>query len=247
MSRTDCRPAPKLGRVPDGHTKKGCDACQAIANQKADTFLVDVMLPQLKSPTSSQDGLNGTVIPPPWVTEYDPRETWSSKTSTQQSLVFYYGNMGPQNLVCDHVTLEIRYVVDWENAGYFEEEFLHIWAVTGDSGLDGKVDLRHRTACLQRRSSRPIQVPSAHSAAESLVDKQLVRAEPSNMVHPRTRQLRISAGEPRCGGQRTTQREANTPPCQAPICMYLRANPLGASYWALAAAEIDSQREPVTC
>lgn len=130
-----CRQAPH-GRVPDGHTLKNCTACQAIANRNAERFITDIMLPQLKSLTSSQTGLNGIVIPPPWVTEYDRRETWSSKTSTQQSFVFCHGDLGPQNLMCDPVTLEILHVVDWENAGYLEEEFLHIWAVDRDTYLD---------------------------------------------------------------------------------------------------------------
>lgn len=94
------------------------------------------MLPQLKRLTSSQTGLNGAVIPSPWVTEYDRRDTWSSKTSAWQSFVFCHGDLGPQNLMCDPVTLEILWVVDWENAGYFPEEFLQLWAVDRDRYLD---------------------------------------------------------------------------------------------------------------
>ncbi|KAJ2902925.1 uncharacterized protein MKZ38_010656 [Zalerion maritima] len=78
-------------------------------------------------------GLNGVVIPSPWVTEYDRRENWASKTSEEESYVFCHGDLGPQNLMCGPVTLEIVWVVDWENAGYLEEEFLHLWAVEGNN------------------------------------------------------------------------------------------------------------------
>ncbi|KAI0472793.1 hypothetical protein GGR56DRAFT_582819 [Xylariaceae sp. FL0804] len=148
--------APPNGNLPAGHTQKKCTACQTIANQNAERFIKELMLPELRRLTSSQTGLDGTVIPSPWVTEYDRRETWtpkrfpsssssSSSTATtttttrgQQSSSFFFchGDLGPQNLLCDPVTLEIRWVVDWENAGYFEEQFLDLWAVERDKYLD---------------------------------------------------------------------------------------------------------------
>jgi aminoglycoside phosphotransferase len=134
-----CRQAPTNGSngyPPAGHTQKQCTACQTIANQNAERFITEFMLPELRRLTSSQTGLNGTVIPSPWVTEYDRRETWTSKTSTWQSFVFCHGDLGPQNLMCNPVTLQIQWVVDWENAGYFEEQFLDLWAVDRDKYLD---------------------------------------------------------------------------------------------------------------
>lgn len=131
-----CRQAPTNGCIPAGHTQKQCAACQTIANQNAERFITKFTLPELRRLTSSQTGLNGTVIPSPWVTEYDLREIWTSKTSASQSFVFCRGDLGPQNLMCDSNTLEIQWVVDWENAGFFEERFLDLWAVDRDKYLD---------------------------------------------------------------------------------------------------------------
>ena len=56
-----------------GHQTVNCTDCQARANQNATTFIQTIVLPQLASFKSNQTGLNGSVIPPPWVTEEDGR------------------------------------------------------------------------------------------------------------------------------------------------------------------------------
>lgn len=81
-------------------------------------------------------GFNGSVIPPPWVTEHDRRPEWIPKVRDQLAFVFCHGDLGPQNLMCDPETLEIRWVIDWENAGFYDEEFLHLWAVDSNHYYD---------------------------------------------------------------------------------------------------------------
>ncbi|KAG9243654.1 hypothetical protein BJ878DRAFT_391266, partial [Calycina marina] len=63
-----CRQEPNHEVVPDSHTKKNSTVCQTTANQNAERFTKESMLPQLKRLKSSQNGLNGVVILPPWVT-----------------------------------------------------------------------------------------------------------------------------------------------------------------------------------
>ncbi|KAL5319316.1 hypothetical protein ACEPPN_012367 [Leptodophora sp. 'Broadleaf-Isolate-01'] len=128
-----CRQLPIYGYLLDGHQKKDCGACQAVANENAANFIRETMLPQLAALRSSVSGFNGVVIPPPWVTEHDRRADWIPKVLDQPVFVFCHGDLGPQNLMCDLKTLEIRWVIDWENAGFFEEEFLHLWAVDSNS------------------------------------------------------------------------------------------------------------------
>ncbi len=86
-------------------------------------------MPQLKALRSDTTGLNGIVIPMPWITEFDRRAAWESKKSKEKSNVFCHGDGGPQNIMCDPVTLMPRWVVDWENAGYYPEEFADQWCM----------------------------------------------------------------------------------------------------------------------
>ncbi|KAL2068979.1 hypothetical protein VTL71DRAFT_15317 [Oculimacula yallundae] len=127
-----CRQSLENGLIPKGHTKRCCKACEDIAVRNAESFITQIMIPQLKALRSSKTGLNGTVIPSPWVTESDRRHIWPCKTSPTPCFVFCHGDLGPQNILCDPRTLQVSYVVDWENAGYFEEEFLQLWRVKED-------------------------------------------------------------------------------------------------------------------
>jgi aminoglycoside phosphotransferase len=117
------RQLPLYGSLLDGHKEKKCGACQASANKNAATFITKTMLPQLAALRPNVSGFNGSVIPPPWVTEHDRRAEWKSKVRDQLDFVFCHGDLGPQNLLCDPQTLEVRWVIDWENAGFFEDEF----------------------------------------------------------------------------------------------------------------------------
>jgi hypothetical protein len=38
--------------------------------------------------------------------------------------------------MCDPETLQIGWAIDWENAGFYDEEFLHLWAVDSNRYYD---------------------------------------------------------------------------------------------------------------
>lgn len=132
-----CCQEPVDGRLPDGHQLKKCSACQEMANQNASTFIRETPLPQLKALRSNVSGLNGTVTPPPWVTEYDRRETWKSKTSKiDDAFGFCHEDLGSQNVLMDPGTLLVSGVVDLENAGFYPDEFADQWSLDVKSYYD---------------------------------------------------------------------------------------------------------------
>lgn len=75
-----CRRLPSSGGLLDGHRNKNCIAYQTMANENATTFIQETLLPQLAALKSSVSGLNGVIIPPPWVTEHDRREAWFQRS-----------------------------------------------------------------------------------------------------------------------------------------------------------------------
>ncbi len=121
----------------DQHANLGkCERCRTIAMANADAFVHDVVYPALERLRSDQTGLDGTVIPPHWIAEGDAREDWPAKKSdaisggSSQPFVFCHGDLVYHNLLIDPITLEVKYLVDWECAGFFPEEFLHIFSRT---------------------------------------------------------------------------------------------------------------------
>ncbi len=119
------------GLPPLGHLEKKCTACRSAANTKADCFVRDTMLPQLAVLQSPVSGLDGVVIPPPWVTEVDRRAEWRPKATNGDGevFVFCHEDLGPQNILCDPLTLEVVSVVDWENVGFYDRRFVDLWVV----------------------------------------------------------------------------------------------------------------------
>lgn len=115
-----------------GHQAKNCTLCRQIAEANATNFIQKMMIPQLSYLISYQTGLNGTVIPPPWVTEHDRREEWPVKFSDTEAFFFNHGDLTAHNIMCNPYTLEVKCVFDWENGGYLPEEYLHMWAVNLD-------------------------------------------------------------------------------------------------------------------
>lgn len=99
-----------------------CESCKNQAEKNADDFIRDVVLPELKKiPKECNMGLNGTVIPPPFVCQFDERPHWPVKTSTEPVFSFLHGDLGPNNILCDRETLLPVAVIDWEYAGFFPE------------------------------------------------------------------------------------------------------------------------------
>lgn len=58
------------------------------------------------------------------------------KIRDERAFVFCHSDLSPYNLMCDPKTLKITYVVDWEIAGFYDEEFLHLWTVDKKSYYD---------------------------------------------------------------------------------------------------------------
>jgi hypothetical protein len=75
-------------RMPQFHFTDGpCEDCWEIAYSPANKFVRETVLPQLRSLKSITTGLNGFVLPPPWVQEHDKRTEWPSKLSSTDEYV----------------------------------------------------------------------------------------------------------------------------------------------------------------
>ncbi|KAL6849043.1 hypothetical protein ACO1O0_008573 [Amphichorda felina] len=120
-----------------GHATEGqCNQCRDMVMANADRLVSETLYPALEGLQSFQTGLNGTVIPPPWITEGDRREHWPVKTSDmgpdedRRSFVLCHGDLSYHNMLVAPDTLEIKWLLDWECAGFFPKEFLRIFAPT---------------------------------------------------------------------------------------------------------------------
>jgi hypothetical protein len=102
-----------------GHQSEDCQRCRQLAGANATKFVQEVLSPELEHLRSTQTGLNGTITPPPWITEHDRRQEWKVKESDAAEFVFYHGDFGPHNMMINPKTLEVLCVHDWENAGYY--------------------------------------------------------------------------------------------------------------------------------
>ncbi|KAF1971062.1 hypothetical protein BU23DRAFT_472247, partial [Bimuria novae-zelandiae CBS 107.79] len=110
-------------RMPVGsrHVTSGtCSACENIATEKVNIFVEGTVLPQLRRLTSNQTGLDGFVLPPPRIEEYDRRAMWPPKQSPLEGeYVFCHGDLSRSNIMVDPNTLDVVYIIDWEQAGFF--------------------------------------------------------------------------------------------------------------------------------
>lgn len=121
----------------DGHAGSGpCQQCRAIAMSNMDRFTSEMLYPALEGLRSSETGLNGTVIPPPWIAEKDRRQHWPIKTSDmtpgeeRPPFVFCHGDLSYHNILVDPDTLEVKWLLDWECAGFFPDKFLRVFSPT---------------------------------------------------------------------------------------------------------------------
>ncbi|KAK3944872.1 hypothetical protein QBC46DRAFT_404054 [Diplogelasinospora grovesii] len=113
-------------RMPDGekHVDAGeCTLCEEKAWANAESYITNVVLPELAKLRSKTMGLDGKVVPPPWVRYHDNRPTWPSKTSDTDQYILCNWDIGAHNMMFEYGMLEVIAVYDWENAGYFPPEF----------------------------------------------------------------------------------------------------------------------------
>ena len=136
-----------------GHNDGGeCNECRNIAKANAEHFIQTVLLPELAKLRSNKTGLDGFVLPPAWMLEYDTRLRWDIKTSSYEEFVFTHGDMGPDNLRMDPYSLTVKCVIDWEHSGYFPPGFQK-WSV--DDGAYYALYEDHQTICELARSIEP--------------------------------------------------------------------------------------------
>jgi serine/threonine protein kinase len=106
------------------HVSEGpCEECGSIAQVNARRLIDEKVLPQLAKLRSTTTGLNGFVLPPPWILEHDERLHWEPKRANSAAYIFCHGDLAAHNIMIDPDTLEVVGFIDWENAGYFPPEF----------------------------------------------------------------------------------------------------------------------------
>ncbi|KAG7288327.1 hypothetical protein NEMBOFW57_007858 [Staphylotrichum longicolle] len=127
----ECRMPPGKQHIADGGE---CDECARIAETNASRYIRDEILPQLHSLRSDTTGLEGIVIPPLWIMDYDPKTSWQPKKapSGKEEYVFCHGNLHAHSILMHAETLHVMKVVDWDNAGYFPQEFQRWTVQRGD-------------------------------------------------------------------------------------------------------------------
>jgi aminoglycoside phosphotransferase len=118
------------------HVREGlCRECGVIAEENAKQFINETVLPQLAKLRSQTMGLNGFVLPPPWILEHDDRLHWEPKTATSASYTFCHGDLAAHNIMIEPRSLRVVGLFDWEYAGYFPPEF-QVWFVDRESYWD---------------------------------------------------------------------------------------------------------------
>ena len=92
--------------------------------QNVDTFLLEVVLPQLAALRSTRLGqLSGVLVPPPRVSNLDHRPVWEPKVSNIPRYVYCHNDLARQNIMIDPKTLQVVSIIDWEYSGFFPAEF----------------------------------------------------------------------------------------------------------------------------
>lgn len=77
--------------MPDGekHVDAGeCTLCEERAWRNAENYIVTVVLPEFEKLRSKTMGLDGKLVPSPWVRYHDNRPIWVPKSSDTDRYVF---------------------------------------------------------------------------------------------------------------------------------------------------------------
>lgn len=113
-------------RMLDGekHVVAGeCIRCEEKAWANAESYIKSVVLPEFEKLRSKTTGLDGKLVPPPWVRYHDNRSGWTPRTSDSDEYVFCNWDIGPHNMMFHDGTLEVIGAYDWEGAGFLPPEF----------------------------------------------------------------------------------------------------------------------------
>lgn len=86
---------------------------------------VDSHLQTLQTLRSNRiGGPSGIVCPPQRATQYFPKDTvWSISTTPEVDLVFCHCDLSQSNIIVDPQTLKIEGIIDWEYGGYWPAFF----------------------------------------------------------------------------------------------------------------------------
>ncbi|KAK6207709.1 hypothetical protein QIS74_12790 [Colletotrichum tabaci] len=105
-----------------------------MASENTNIFIETKVIPQLRLLRSNKTGLNGVVIPPPRIEQFDCRDVWPPKKSSKgEECVFCHGDLTRSNILLDPNTLMVKSIIDWESAGFFPEELeLSLWRLNYD-------------------------------------------------------------------------------------------------------------------
>lgn len=97
---------------------------KVLLKNKIDTFITDLVLPELSKLRSYRLGqLSGVLFPPPRVSAVDTRLSWRPKTASRNKFVYCHNDLGLYNILVDTETLEPTGVIDWEYSGFFPPVF----------------------------------------------------------------------------------------------------------------------------
>lgn len=95
------------------HVSDGrCEECNSIAEKKAEQFIEEHVFPQLRKLKSPKTGLDGFLIPPPWILEYDKRQHWTPNAIDDSLYVFCHGDLSPGNIMVNSETLQVNGIID---------------------------------------------------------------------------------------------------------------------------------------
>ncbi|KAI5862978.1 kinase-like domain-containing protein [Durotheca rogersii] len=93
---------------------------QAVVMKEVDSYLQ--ILRKLQS--NHIGGPSGIVCPPQRATQYFPKDTvWSISTTPETDLVFCHCDLSQSNIIVDPITLKIEGIIDWEYGGYWPAFF----------------------------------------------------------------------------------------------------------------------------
>jgi len=97
---------------------------KATLKRNANSFIYDIVLPELRRLRLRNLGQpGGVVFPPPRVSAFDDRPLWQPKIGATERYIYCHNDLAQQNIVVEPKTLEITSLIDWEYSGFFPPDF----------------------------------------------------------------------------------------------------------------------------
>lgn len=103
-----------------------CTVCKETAETNGLNFIQHTVLPQLEALKSKTRGIDGFVMPPSWIAP-DALPPWRGNLAPLSTLPleeplyhFVHGDIGTHNIIMDVATLQVKALIDWEYAGFYQ-------------------------------------------------------------------------------------------------------------------------------